>query len=131
MNSKQKFENFLESIKKNDNKVLIESVKKGFQVCFEGMEGVEYIWATFDSYENMWGTIEALQDNLNISSDNIDDGYFDTSHPYYPDVHYIQVAPHPGEKENIESWIKDYGGILIDEEGTLAPDGIARNLKMR
>jgi len=37
MNSKQKFENFLESLKKNDNKALIESVKKGFQVCFEGI----------------------------------------------------------------------------------------------
>ena len=38
MNSKQKFENFLESLKKNGNKALIESVKKGYKVCFESYE---------------------------------------------------------------------------------------------
>ena len=35
MNERQKFENFLESLKGNGQDTLIESVKKGFQVCFE------------------------------------------------------------------------------------------------
>jgi len=37
MNSKQKFEKFLESLKGNGDDTLIESVKAGFQVCHEGM----------------------------------------------------------------------------------------------
>jgi len=37
MNSKQKFENFLESLKGKDQDTLIESVKQGFRVCFEEM----------------------------------------------------------------------------------------------
>jgi len=36
MDSKQKFQNFLESLKGKEQDNLIESVKKGFQVCFEG-----------------------------------------------------------------------------------------------
>jgi len=35
MNKKQKFEKFLESLKGNGQDVLIESLKQGFQVCFE------------------------------------------------------------------------------------------------
>ena len=35
MKNTQKFKNFLESIKGNGQDVLIESVKKGFQACFE------------------------------------------------------------------------------------------------
>ena len=35
MNNKQKFENFIESLKGNGYDVLIEGVKKGFQACFE------------------------------------------------------------------------------------------------
>jgi len=35
MNNKKKFENFLESLKGNDQDKLIESVKRGFQICME------------------------------------------------------------------------------------------------
>ena len=35
MNNKQKFENFLESLKGNGQDKLVESVKQGFQTCFE------------------------------------------------------------------------------------------------
>jgi len=35
MNKKEKFENFLESLKGNGQDNLIESLKKGFQVCME------------------------------------------------------------------------------------------------
>ena len=35
MNNKKKFDNFLESLKGNDQDKLIESIEKGFQVCFE------------------------------------------------------------------------------------------------
>lgn len=35
MNNKEKFENFLESLKGHGHDVLIESVKKGFTVCYE------------------------------------------------------------------------------------------------
>jgi len=35
MNKKEKFESFLESLKGNGEDKLIESVKKGFQVCYE------------------------------------------------------------------------------------------------
>jgi len=38
MNNKEKFENFLESLKGNGQDVLIESVKQGFEVCFESSE---------------------------------------------------------------------------------------------
>ena len=38
MNNKQKFENFLESLKGKDQDALIESVKSGFQACYEGVE---------------------------------------------------------------------------------------------
>ena len=38
MNNKEKFENFLESLKGNGQDVLIESVKSGFQACYEGWE---------------------------------------------------------------------------------------------
>ena len=38
MNNKEKFENFLESLKGNGQDELIESVKQGFQVCFEYSE---------------------------------------------------------------------------------------------
>ena len=38
MNKKQKFENFLESLKGKDQDALIESVKSGFQACYEGVE---------------------------------------------------------------------------------------------
>ena len=44
MNSKQKFENFLESLKKNGNKALIESVKKGFRACLEYNEDEEGLY---------------------------------------------------------------------------------------
>jgi len=40
MNNKQKFETFLESLKGNGQDTLIESVKKGFQVCMEGTSAV-------------------------------------------------------------------------------------------
>ena len=36
MDKRQKFENFLESLKGNGHDVLIESIKKGFQVINEG-----------------------------------------------------------------------------------------------
>jgi len=42
MYKKQKFENFLESLKGNGQDILIESVKKGFQVCVEGMFDDDY-----------------------------------------------------------------------------------------
>jgi len=38
MDKKVKFEGFLESLKGNGQDVLIESVKKGFRVCFEEIE---------------------------------------------------------------------------------------------
>jgi len=38
MNNKQKFENFLESLKGKNQDALIESVKKGFRVCFESWD---------------------------------------------------------------------------------------------
>jgi len=38
MNNKAKFENFLESLKGNGQDTLVESVKQGFQVCFEASE---------------------------------------------------------------------------------------------
>jgi len=38
MNNIQKFENFLESLKGNGDDSLIESVKQGFQACFEDEE---------------------------------------------------------------------------------------------
>ena len=37
MNNKQKFENFLESLKGNGQDSLIESVKSGFQACYESI----------------------------------------------------------------------------------------------
>jgi len=42
MNNRQKFEGFLESLKGNGQDALIESVKQGFQVCFEDIEGGNY-----------------------------------------------------------------------------------------
>ena len=38
MNKKEKFENFLESLKKGKNDAMIESIKKGFNICFEAEE---------------------------------------------------------------------------------------------
>lgn len=35
MNKKQQFEDFLESLKGHEQDILVESVKKGFQICFE------------------------------------------------------------------------------------------------
>ena len=40
MNKKQKFKIFLESLKGNGQDKLIESVKQGFQTCFEGFMSV-------------------------------------------------------------------------------------------
>ena len=37
MNKKEKFENFLESLKGNEQNELIEVVKKGFHNCFEAI----------------------------------------------------------------------------------------------
>ena len=37
MDKRQKFENFLESLKGKDQDTLIESVKKGFQVCLNSI----------------------------------------------------------------------------------------------
>ena len=45
MNNEQKFKNFLESLKGNGQDSLIESVKKGFQVCHEGIKGETYAGA--------------------------------------------------------------------------------------
>jgi len=42
MNKKQKFQNFLESLKDGKQDGLIESVKKGFQACFENDEQITY-----------------------------------------------------------------------------------------
>ena len=38
MNSREKFENFLESLKGNGQNALVESIKKGFRACFESEE---------------------------------------------------------------------------------------------
>jgi hypothetical protein len=57
MNSKQKFKNFLESLKKNGNEALIESVKKGFQVCFEAKYG------------------DSTDDKLKMDDEEIDEEY--------------------------------------------------------
>ena len=52
MNSKQKFENFLESLKKNGNKALIESVKKGFRACVESYEFNDEQVDDWDNYQS-------------------------------------------------------------------------------
>lgn len=61
MNKKQKFENFLESLKGTGQDTLIESVKQGFQVCFEvsdikkDEEAVKHIKRKdFEFRENDW-----------------------------------------------------------------------------
>ena len=41
MDSRQKFENFLESLKGEGQDTLIESVKEGFQACYEDNEPIE------------------------------------------------------------------------------------------
>jgi len=40
MNNKQKFENFLESLKGKDHDALIESVKRGFQTYMNSKKGI-------------------------------------------------------------------------------------------
>jgi len=50
-NKKQKFENFLESLKGNGQDTLIESVKQGFNVCFEG-SGYKWKEASTGKCEN-------------------------------------------------------------------------------
>jgi len=55
MNNKEKFENFLESLKGNGQDKLIESVKQGFRVCFEALsegkkqEMKDYLRKMFDN----------------------------------------------------------------------------------
>ena len=40
MDKRQKFESFLESLKENGQDTLIESVKKGFNICMEGVSNI-------------------------------------------------------------------------------------------
>jgi len=42
IDSKKKFENFLENLKNTDNEALIESVKTGFKACFESDADLEH-----------------------------------------------------------------------------------------
>jgi len=51
MNNKEKFENFLESLKGNGQDTLIESVKQGFQVCYESYPNEEYTITSKDGVE--------------------------------------------------------------------------------
>ena len=67
MNSKQKFENFLESLKKNGNKALIESVKKGFRACLEYNEEYQASEPLSDPHE--------YQDNGQSSGSSHEDAY--------------------------------------------------------
>lgn len=60
MNNKQKFQNFLESIKNGKYDTLIESVKKGFNICFEAEESN----AGYDFYVKLEEHIAMLQRNL-------------------------------------------------------------------
>ena len=47
-----KFINFLESLKGNGNEMLIESVKKGFKVCYENEEDAgDIVYASFNHFE--------------------------------------------------------------------------------
>ena len=51
MNNAKKFENFLESLKGNGQDGLVESIKSGFQTCFESEE---------DPHETHWEIIRLL-----------------------------------------------------------------------
>jgi hypothetical protein len=52
INKKQKFENFLESLKDGKQDILIESVKNGFNVCYENeMQLGHYITSTYETWD--------------------------------------------------------------------------------
>ena len=96
MDSKQKFETFLESLKKNDNKALIESVKKGFKVCYENVNG-EFVFrgnASDGEWVKKFDTKEEL---------------LDYARRYYPTEFW-------GEN-NTSSWHTGEAGQYIDIEG--------------
>jgi len=54
MKNKQKFINFLESLKSNGQDALVESVKQGFKACFEG----SYYSSEFRDWSNRYGIKE-------------------------------------------------------------------------
>jgi len=76
MNKKQKFEKFLESLKGNGHDVLIESMERGFQACFEsfrdeGMDVTQNFIQEFIKKE----TPKVEQDNQKVKHwDNVSDG---------------------------------------------------------
>jgi len=125
----KKFESFLESLKGNGQNALIESVKKGFQACFESYDYNNEIdpkkdWEfpevdslnerNIDEMDNGYTTISILLDNIGIPENESD---FKILYLYRDDIHdrkypsdYQYTGDEPILKEHVivslnKSWV--------------------------
>jgi len=85
MNKRQKFENFLESLKGSDQDTLIESVKKGFHACYEAF--------TFNSIEGE--SEEDKKKRLDMAMLKYMFPYADTNEKKNENKEPVQTKKHP------------------------------------
>ena len=73
MNKKEKFENFLESLKGNEQDNLIETIKSGFQTCYEAESENSVIRSGKEEQEIIKGYVTAMlwteEDNIGGDKD--------------------------------------------------------------
>jgi hypothetical protein len=134
----KKFRDFMESISTENNRELVDSVKKGFKVCFEGVEGLDkftegYItaalWSSTDDkgepFDSNYSindfapeTLQKMRENsYKFQNDDLNHEALDK----YTDVYSSDYAGH-------DFWLTQngHGAGFWDRENL--PDGIGKKL---
>ena len=126
MDKKAKFENFLESLKGYDQNELIESVKKGFQVCFESkiadvsqihsmvydIHGKSEDWEEGDLYERLHEYEKYELKDIDINSIDLDEWSLDED--------YVEGVAEKLKDDNFQ-----YDPIVISHHNSII-DGLHR-----
>ena len=129
MNNKAKFETFLESLKGNGQDSLIESVKQGFKVCFEGCNALfESVSSIVYHVTHVSNLEKILKDNQFILSSSLsNEADMRQAHKkfFYLSVSRIKYGGYALHKDSLDANIvldgdklnQNYEGISVDYWG--------------